>query len=154
MHEKGKLKKLIKNACKDVAFNHLKNKIQRRNIEYKILEMQKYLESKELTTRQKKVIFQARTGMLPVGFNFGCVNCWLCELSGDKDRYFLECVVIKMCCPNIIENSSTVFDDIYSTDILKVSNVSKLLTSALIIRKILKTAKHVLFSSNITMEIF
>ena len=79
--------------------------------------------------------------MLPVGFNFGqTIPCWLCEVSDDTDRHLLECVVIKMSSPTIIENRTTVFDDIYSTDISKVSKVSKLLTSALRIRKILKNS--------------
>ena len=71
------MKKLVKSACEDVAFKELKDEIQIRNlkklknIKYNKFEIQEYLNSKNLTTTEKKIIFNARTGMLPVGFNFG-----------------------------------------------------------------------------------
>ena len=88
--KKGKFKIIVKNACEDIAFKELVKDIETRNlkklknIKYSKLEMQKYLDCKELTIKQKKIIFKARTGMLPVSFNYGRKkSCILCELSDD-----------------------------------------------------------------------
>ena len=65
--------------------------------------------------------------MLPVGFNFGQKKpCFACEMSDDTDRHLLECVILKMSCPDIMENIESSFDDIYSSDMEKVFKVSKL----------------------------
>ena len=94
--------------------------------------MQTYLKCKELTIKQKKVIFKARTGMLPVGFNFGGKNlCSLCELSDDTEKHLIECVVLKMNCSDLMEISDTAYSDVYSSSIDKVSKIAKLLSSAL-----------------------
>ena len=116
-----------------------KNLKKLKNIKYQKLEMQKYLQCKELTTKQKKIIFKARTGMLPVSFNFGGKDpCKLCDLSDDTDRHLLDCVVIKMCCPSVMENADTVYNHIYSSNIDDMKKVSKLLLSALRTRELLE----------------
>ena len=143
--KKEKFKNIVKDACKDAAFKDLTKEIETRNltkiknIKYEELKMQTYLKCKELTIKQKKVIFKARTGMLPVGFNFGGKNlCSLCELSDDTEKHLLDCVVIKMNCPDLMENIDTVYNDVYSSSIDKVSKIAKLLSSALRAREILK----------------
>ena len=70
--------------------------------------------------------------MLPVGFNFGKkVNCPLCRISEDTDKHLLNCPITKLSCPILIENTQYVFEDIYSTDSIRLANVSKLIESAL-----------------------
>ena len=101
--------------------------------------MQKYLDWKELTIKQKKIIFKARTGMLPVSFNYGGKkSCIFCELSDDTDRHLIECVVLKMSCPIIMENTDAIYDDIFSSNMAKVSKIAKVLSSALRTREVLK----------------
>ena len=93
-----------------------------------------------MNTTEKKIIFCARTGMLPVGYNFGQkIPCFACEMSEDTDRHLLQCVVLKMACPDLMENSESVYEDIFEMDMVKVAKVSKLLKSALRAREILKT---------------
>ena len=101
--------------------------------------MQPYLTCKELTTTQKKLIFNARTGMLPVEFIFGNqVVYFACRISNDTDRHLLECIILKMTCPDIMENSESVYNDVFSSDMTKVKIVANLLKSALRVREILK----------------
>ena len=143
--KKSKFKKLVKSAVEDVAFKELKAEVKTKNLKkmknlsYTKIEIQKYFMSELMTTAQKKIIFSARTGMLPVGFNFGQkITCFACEMSEDTDRHLLECVVLKMACPDLMENTKSIFEDVFDTDMLKVSNVSKLLKSALRAREIIK----------------
>ena len=88
-------------------------------------------------------MFKARTGMLPVGFNFGeKIPCFVCEMSDDTDRHLLECALLKMASNDLLENSESVFDDIFSTDMKKVAKVSKLIRSALRIRELLRNSEQ------------
>ena len=110
-----------------------------KNLKYTKLEMQTYLTCGELTITQKKVIFNARTGMLPVEFNFGKkVPCFGCGQSDDTDRHLLECAVLKMACPDLMENTASVYNDVFSSDMTKVQKVANLLKSALRAREILR----------------
>ena len=74
--KKNKLKQLIKDACKKVAFQQLtseienKNMTKLKNIKYKKLEMQGYLKSQKIKLKMKKILFKARTRMLNVKDNF------------------------------------------------------------------------------------
>ena len=109
-------------------------------MEYAGFEMQKYLESKDLTTTQKKIIFNARTGILPVGYNFGQkIPCFACEMAEDTDRHLLKYVFLKMTCPDLMENTEFLYDDIFGMNMLKVAKVSSLLRSALRAREIMKS---------------
>ena len=70
--------------------------------------------------------------MLPVAYNFGQkIPCFACEISEDTDRHLLQCVVLKMSCTDLIENTEYVYDDIFGMDMLKVAKVATLLKSAL-----------------------
>ena len=70
--------------------------------------------------------------MLPVGFNYGKKNtCPLCKISNDTDIHLINCPILKMSCTDLIENIDIKFEDIYSTEVDKLSKISKLLSSAL-----------------------
>ena len=110
-------------SCQDVAFRELKNKTKEKNltkiknIKYDNFEMKSYLLTNEITSL-KKIVFRAQTGMLPVGFNFGQkIPCFACETSDDTDRHRLEFAVLKMACPNLMENTESIFNDIFSANI-------------------------------------
>ena len=65
--------------------------------------MQKYLECRELSIKQKKLIFKARTGMLPVGFNYGKkIPCPLCQMNDDTDLHLIKCPITKFYCPDTL----------------------------------------------------
>ena len=94
--------------------------------------MQKYLKCSELTIKQKKLIFKARTGMLPVGFNYGKkIPCPLCQMNDDTDLHLIKCPITKFYCPDLIENTEYKFEDIYSEELSRLSIISKLIQSAL-----------------------
>ena len=77
--------------------------------------------------------------MLPVGFNYGQkIPCFACEVSDDTDRHLLKCVVLKMSCPDLMENTEYLYEDIFGMDMIKVSKVSKLLKLAIRTKDILK----------------
>ena len=65
--------------------------------------------------------------MLPVEFNFGKkVPCFGCGQSDDTDRHLLECAVLKMACPDLMENTESVYNDVFSSDMTKVQKVANL----------------------------
>ena len=143
--KKSKFKSLVKEACKDFALNYLNKEIEKRNlkklknIKYSKLEPQDYLTCTEMTTPMKKIIFRARTGMLDVGFNMGKkISCVLCGLGNDDERHLFDCLIIKLSCPEIMENSTASFDDIYSLDMKKVCQAAKLLRKAMRTREVLQ----------------
>ena len=73
--KKYKFKNLVRSSCQDVAFRELKNKTKEKNltkiknIKYDNFEMKSYLLTNEITSL-KKIVFRARTGMLPVQHTF------------------------------------------------------------------------------------
>ena len=74
-----------------------------------------------------------------MGFNYGDKKaCFACEMSDDTDRHLLECVVLKMASSDLMENTESEFNDVFSTDMIKVAKVSKLLRSAFRAREIIK----------------
>ena len=93
----------------------------------------------DLTIKQKQIIFKARTGMLPVGFNFGKkIPCFACEMDDDTDSHLLNCFVLKLLSPEMLENSNVSIEDVYSTDMKKVLKCSKMLLLAIRMRKLVK----------------
>ena len=140
-----KIKKLVKTACTDVSFKDLIHEVNSRNlkkikhIKYDELILQDYLQSKKITTSLKKLIFSARTKMLPVGANYGQeTKCFACSLEQDTNQHLLECITLKLSSADLIENTKIVFEDIYSSNIDKVVETAKLIRSALRTREIIK----------------
>ena len=77
--------------------------------------------------------------MLPVGENYGQdKNCFACDISRDTNRHLLECIVLKLKCTDLIENTYISLDDIYSSNMEKVTKAAKLLRSSLRRREIIR----------------
>ena len=77
--------------------------------------------------------------MLNVSYNFGQhIKCFMCQLEDDKENHLLECIIIKMSNPKIIENSEATFEDVFSTDMAKVSKISRLLIQSMRTRDIFR----------------
>ena len=60
-------------------------------------------------------------------------------ISPDTNQHFLECVVLELKFTDIIENTDIQLEDIYSSDMEKVTKIAKLIRSALRAREIMKT---------------
>ena len=79
--------------------------------------------------------------MLNVKHNYGIKGpCPLCSIRNDEQSHLLECLVIKLECPEVFENKDNcVYNDIFSKDIDKMNNVAKLIHNAVRTReKLLK----------------
>ena len=76
--------------------------------------------------------------MLNVKWNFGNKALFpLCKLDEDKQEHLLECILIKVRSPNLMENKyQSKYEDIYSSNIKKLDNVSELLLQATRTREI------------------
>ena len=62
----------------------------------------------------------------------------MCQMEDDKENHLLECILIKMPNPEIIENSETSFEDVFSTDMAKVFKISRLLIQSMRTRDIFR----------------
>ena len=101
--------------------------------------MEPYLKSNAISLKKKRILFQAQTKMLNVKCNFGNqFFCPLCKLKLDNQEHLLECIMIKVKCPDILENKKKCeYNDIYSTKLEKLANISDLLLQAIRMREIL-----------------
>ena len=70
--------------------------------------------------------------MLNVQNNFGQhTKCPLCKTEEDDQKHLIECLVIKIHCPDILNNVDSDFKDIYSDEIEKQNDISKLIDIAM-----------------------
>ena len=64
--------------------------------------------------------------MLLVAANYGQeTKCFACMLDLDTNQHLLECVMLKLKSPELIENTKIIYDDIFSTNIKKVVKTYK-----------------------------
>ena len=88
-----------------------------KNLNYKELKIQKYFLSKDMTSKTKIVLFKARNRMLNVASNYGSkTECPLCKLNKDDQQHLMECLIIKLTCPVILNNNKIKYEDLYSED--------------------------------------
>ena len=121
----------MKDACKSKAFDDLikekENLSKLDNNSYVTLEMQHYLAAKNLTLRQKKLIFKLKCRMTKVGYNFGQKRlCPLCSLHIDDQKEMLNCIVLKIESKELYNIKDEKYEDIFSNNITKLSNISKI----------------------------
>ena len=80
--------------------------------------------------------------MLNVQNNFGQhTKCPLCKIEEDSQKHLLECVLIKLNSPDILHNTDSKYEDIFSNDIEKQDQISKLIETAIRKRRILLNPK-------------
>ena len=127
-----------------VAFDFLikeaGQKTKMRKLKYSDLELQNYLKTTELSNSEKKYIFQLRSSMTKVGYNYGNKRkCPLCNVENDDIQHLTACVVVRIFNPVIRENCDNFsLDDIYKDDILKQRN------TAAIVRQAMRTREKIL----------
>ena len=143
---KNLIKKKVKELMKIEALKYLLNekdtkcKSKMKNLNYKGLNIQNYFKSDKIWSQHKIILFKARTKMINVQHNFGQNNkCPLYKLEDDKQEHLLECVIIKIASPEILNKTDAEFNDIYSDNIEKQIKISKLLYIAIRKRKAILT---------------
>ena len=64
--------------------------------------------------------------MLNVQNNFGGKSqCPLCKLNDDEQSHLIDCIIIKLACPEILENKSNCsYEDIFSNDLENMNNIA------------------------------
>ena len=110
------------------------------NLNYSNLEIQDYLRSEKLTTKDKMLLFQLRTRMISVSHNFGNKSklCPLCLSVPDNQQHIIECFMIIGSNKNLIFNIAVPqYSDIFSEDLTKMKQISKIFTAALRTKEIL-----------------
>ena len=109
------------------------------NNSYDKLELQNYLKSKEITIRQKKLLFRLKTRMVKVGFNYGRkVLCPLCQLHNDDQQGLLKCVLIKLNCKELYIKKDEKYENIFS------KNTEELKKIAILMQKIIEMREELL----------
>ena len=74
--------------------------------------------------------------MTKVGYNFGKKRlCPLCSLHIDNQEEMLDCIILKIECKELYNIKDEKYDDIFSSDINKLSNISKIYKKCFQIRE-------------------
>ena len=119
---KNKFKKFLRAKVSEAAFKYLQKlgsgHKKGRNIHYLKLEMQNYMTSHQLNNDEKVLLFKLRTEMTNVKGNFSGmftdVICDLCdENTPQTDYHLLECLKIVDMCPELCDDNSVEYEDIY-----------------------------------------
>ena len=151
----------VKNAILKAAFEWLTSEKLKRsnvmNISYEKLQMQEYLLSTEMETREKKLLFQLRTRMVDLKVNFknghADLSCPLCSRSEDNQMHVLECSII-LRNTSFFSDQSSAYSDIFSDEVKKQAVVAKTFSALWKIRsKEIKKGSHpsVVTPSDLTM---
>ena len=154
--KKEKFAEIVKQQVKKAALAELLAKKDQHSklseLTYTELKMQNYMKSdKHIHSGKVKSLFQFRTRMVNVKCNFknmyANLNCPLCDNNNlllsstpltpslDNQRHLLLCPVIQERCPDIRNNISSKYEDIFGSSTEKMSNIIDLLSKALEIRK-------------------
>ena len=85
-------------------------------------------------------MFRIRTRMVKVGKNFGKNNvCPLCNLHEDDQRGLLDCIILKLNCKRLYDRKNQTYESIFSSDIEKQIDISKLM------QQCLRTREEIIF---------
>ena len=129
----------VKTKIRELAFTTLRNekdtKSKMRNLNYESFNIQPYLVSDKLSLRQKQLICKIRAGMIETPDNYGRdVPCRLCYLARDEMSHVLDCVVLKLACPELYLNSDVSINDAYEGN-----NMEKLKNLAIVFQEAWRT---------------
>ena len=115
---KESFKSLVKESCAKLAFSNLMKEKEglskMNNLTYGKLEMQEYLSTDKLNSQQKRLLYRIRTRTIDTPDSYGRNTlCSLCNLARDEISHVIDCVVIKLACPDIYLSESVRIDDAY-----------------------------------------
>ena len=133
---KEEWKKIVKEKCKESSLKYLLDGNQEmskiKHLKYYDLAIQPYLTSTKISTRRKKYLFQFRTRMTSVGYNYGNkVVCPLCQLGKDDQEHLFNCIIMKINSKEIYNITDEKHEAIYSMNIDILINISKICESAI-----------------------
>ena len=127
---KDKVKKSVKSAAFQYLDNEGSGKSKIKSDEYTCLKTQEYLLSSELTTAEKKFLFQLRTRMICVKNNYKSgqddLLCPLCQATEDTQEHVLSCPVIARRVKIVSRQDDVKYENIFSSDIKKQAAVTRL----------------------------
>ena len=107
-------------------------------INFEELKIQSYLVTEKLTTKQKQMLFQLRSGTYPVGNNnnFNQVNniCPCCRREDDTIQHQLKCEI--QVGQNIIMDNEIFVSDIYSSNLHKQCQITMIYEQTMNRRKL------------------
>ena len=137
---KKTFKTLVNEKCRSLALKHLiaeKETLSKmKNLQYSELKLQPYLTSDKLTISQKKVLFKIRTRMIMTPENLGKdQQCKICNVSKDEMAHTLNCIVIKLACPELMKMEEVDIKYAYSSDEVKLKTLAVLYQKAWRIRE-------------------
>ena len=136
---KKAFKALIETKIKKKALDDLnlekEERSKIRNINYDILNLQEYLNSPDINIRRKKLLFKIRTRMINTADNFGLqIPCKLCGLTLENQSHIIECIVLKLRCPELLELSSEMSTIIFGKNMKAIDQFLTIYEKALRIR--------------------
>ena len=108
---------------------------------------QDYLKDQRLNPKEIKLLFKLRTRMLNCKENFKnkyqgeFLFCELCKISADSQSHLMECHILTNCVPELRNNVSTKYQDIFK-NIDKQVKAIKLLTRVVEVRDLLLLKKE------------
>ena len=108
-------------------------------LKYNSVQMQGYLSDSNMSTRHKKLVFQARTHMLKTASNFGdkTTSCPLGCDSLDNQEHLVACDVVKMNNYDVMTDTEYYYEDLFGDNVDKIKRAVDLLDKAVRTREIL-----------------
>ena len=90
-------------------------------LDYSELKLQKYLETDEINTKHKTLLFKIRTRMVQTSNNFGTkALCPLCLTEEDVQDHVIDCIIVKIRCPEVVTTESMCINDALQNDVKKM----------------------------------
>ena len=136
---KKTFKALVKTKINDLVFVKLKQiketHSKGKEITYAKFEIQKYLKSDKLNTKQKSLLLNLRLRMIEVATNYsykyqGDLRCRTCGLEEETQSHLLECANIVNSCPDLYEDRISKYEDVFG-HIDKQVRITKLFESVM-----------------------
>ena len=133
--KKHKFKKLLKKKLYEKSFEflfNLKNKENRsKSKQLSSYNLQNYLQTDLLTTRQKKLLFSLRTRSVDVKTNYKSmykfnIRCRLCQKDEDSEKHYLKCEIVLRNIEPSIDLTTASYDNIFSSNIEDQVNITKI----------------------------
>ena len=119
--KKNRFKILVKTKIRKLAFENLvkiKSKHSKgEEVQYDVLQSQKYLVSEKFTTKQKQLLFSLRFRMINVKSNFKIMYenlmCLLCEEEEETQSHLLDCQKLIDNCQELYNDDKIKYEDLY-----------------------------------------
>ena len=145
--KRERFKGYLKEKISSFSFEYLQKKkmghSKVKDIDYPNLSIQPYLTDMSFTTAEKQLLFSLRSRCSSSKANFKSMYvdllCNLCDAGViQSDIHLLDCVTIINNCPQLAESVSAEHEDIFSSDIKKQQEITRLYSRVFETKKILE----------------